>query len=295
MEGHNKIFDLSKGTNNALQKTSYTPCPKPVNYINSALCADMVYSDLFTYVNDSQNDSEHIHDCFEIYLNLSGDVSFLVDDETYSVKRGDIIISRPNEIHKCIYNSDCLHKHYCLWLKNIPQNEDLLHTFECRKLSFDDDILRDRIIDCFSSYYNATKNENSNPFGAIRSIYELFEILSEQDSISQEAKNLPKSFSVIVDYISEHFNESGCTVSALCDRFYISKSTLYRRFKKHFLLSPAHYIEAKRLSLAKQLLGNGMSVQEACINSGFSDCSYFILRFKNKFNITPYKYQQSIV
>ncbi len=277
------------------QKSTYLPTPKPVEYLSTDLCADVLFDDRFAKVNDIQNDSEHIHDCYEIYINLSGDVSFLVDDETYSVKRGDIIITRPNEIHKCIYHTDCVHEHYCLWFKNIPQNADLIRTLECRKLSFEDEDIRERIIDCFHSYYIATREDTKNPFGAIKSIFELFEIISEQDTVAQDAKNLPKSFSEIVDYISAHYNESDLSVTTLCDKFYISKSTLYRRFKKHFLLSPAHYIEAKRLSLAKQLLSKGLSVQDACINSGFSDCSYFILRFKNKFNITPYKYQQSVV
>ncbi|MBR2152220.1 MAG: helix-turn-helix transcriptional regulator [Clostridia bacterium] len=277
------------------KQSTYTPTPKPIRYLGTDLCADVLFDNRFARVDDIQNDSEHIHDCYEIYINLSGDVSFLVDDETYSVKRGDIIITRPNEIHKCIYHTDCIHEHYCLWFKNMPRNTELLNTLNCRKLTFDDEEIRDKIIGCFQSYYLATKDENQSPFGAIKSIFELFEIMSSIDNVSQDAKNLPKSFSEIVDYISAHFTESDLTVSTLCEKFYISKSTLYRRFKKHFLLSPAHYIEAKRLSLSKQLLSQGMSVQDACINSGFSDCSYFILRFKNKFNITPYKYQQSEV
>ncbi len=276
------------------QKSTYLPTPEPLPFLGSDFCADVLFDNRFTRINDIQNDSEHIHDCYEMYINLSGDVSFLVDDETYSVKRGDVIITRPNEIHKCIYHTDCIHEHYCIWFKNIPQNTDLHNTLKCRKISFDDET-RERIINCFHSYYIATKKENKNPFGAVKSIFELFEIMSSIDTVAQDAKNLPKSFSKIVDYISAHYTENNLTVSALCDMFYISKSTLYRQFKKHFLLSPAHYIEAKRLSLAKQLLGKGMSVQDACINSGFSDCSYFILRFKNRFDITPYKYQQSVV
>ncbi|MBR4282248.1 MAG: helix-turn-helix transcriptional regulator [Clostridia bacterium] len=276
-------------------QNTYIPTPKPLEYVGADLCADVLFDNRFAKVNDIQNDSEHIHDCYEIYINLSGDVSFLVDDETYSVERGDVIITRPNEIHKCIYHTDCVHEHYCLWFKNVPSDANLLRALECRKLSFDDEETKERIIDCIHSYYVATKAEGLSPFGAVKSIFELFEIMSSLDTVAQDAKNLPKSFSQIVDYITAHYTESDLTVSTICNKFYISKSTLYRRFKKHFFLSPAHYIEAKRLSLSKQLLSRGMSVQDACINSGFSDCSYFILRFKNKFNTTPYKYQQSVV
>ena len=40
--------------------------------------------------------SSHIHEVCEIYVNLTGDVSFIVEDAVYPIKPGDIIIKTMN-------------------------------------------------------------------------------------------------------------------------------------------------------------------------------------------------------
>jgi AraC-like DNA-binding protein len=103
---------------------------------------------------------------------------------------------------------------------------------------------------------------------------------------------LPAKFLEIVEYISAHFCDTTCTVNNICETFYISKSTLCRHFRQYFRTTPSDYIESKRFSEAKKLLLAGMSVQSTCFSCGFSDCSYFIMRFRKKFGVTPYKYQK---
>ena len=45
----------------------------------------------------------HIHDLCEIYVNLSGNVSFVVERNLYKILPGDIIITKPYEYHHCVY------------------------------------------------------------------------------------------------------------------------------------------------------------------------------------------------
>lgn len=73
------------------------------------------YSDRFIAKDDPSNDEAHIHNCYEIYLNITGDVSFLVNDKLYSIHSGDAVLTRPGEVHHCIYRSSCVHAHFCLW------------------------------------------------------------------------------------------------------------------------------------------------------------------------------------
>ena len=65
---------------------------------------------------DTLADEPHIHDCYELYFHLGGDVDFLVNNRLYRMERGDWILTRPGDVHLCIYRSPCLHEHYCLWL-----------------------------------------------------------------------------------------------------------------------------------------------------------------------------------
>ena len=72
----------------------------------------------------------HIHKECEIYLNLSGDVSFEVENRIYPVSRGTVIITRPYEYHHCILRSSARHSHY--WITFSAE-----HTESFLKLFFD--------------------------------------------------------------------------------------------------------------------------------------------------------------
>ena len=65
------------------------------------------------YADSSENvNYSHIHDECEIYVNLRGDLSFIVENNIYPIKPGDIIITRPHEYHHCVYHSNKLHRHF---------------------------------------------------------------------------------------------------------------------------------------------------------------------------------------
>ena len=72
----------------------------------------------------NQNES-HMHRECEIYLNLSGDVAFEVENRLYPISRGCAIITRAYEYHHCIYRSQARHEHY--WITfSVDENMDFL-------------------------------------------------------------------------------------------------------------------------------------------------------------------------
>ena len=81
------------------------------------------------------------------------------------------------------------------------------------------------------------------------------------------------------------------TVGDLLDRHYVSQATLNRYFQKHLHISAQKYLLSQKLLFSAQLLTQGCSVTEACIQSGFTDCSRFIVQFKREFSVTPKQYQ----
>ena len=93
----------------------------------------------------------------------------------------------------------------------------------------------------------------------------------------------------VLKYIDTNLG-SECSGEKIASEFYISRATLYRMFKTHLNISPAKYIEAKRLSLAKEMLEKKKSIQEVYSTCGFNDYSHFISIFKKRFGTTPHKY-----
>lgn len=272
------------------------PILKPLLKNLNDIYIEITYEKRFTEINDITHDEQHIHDYYELYVNLAGDVSFLVENTLYPIRRGDVILTAPNEIHRCVYHSDCVHEHFCIWIKNIPFSSDFLkREFEGNKLIvLPREEKQDLIDHCFSLYKSHT-NDDLLRFHAVASFFEILNLICTHRKNVSYVQELPENFSKIIDYITCNFTDPTCGTATICKNFYISKSTLCRLFQHYFQSTPSDFIESKRFAEAKKLLSAGSSVQDACVNSGFSNCSYFIMRFRKKFEITPAKYQKDFL
>ncbi len=238
----------------------------------------------------------HIHGCYEIYINIAGDVSFLVNNKLYPVKKGDIILSRPGDVHICVYNSPCLHEHFCLWFElasgspftDFTVKDDFSNLFSLSSKA------REALLDIF--YKLELSQRDNSPLFTSSYILHLLALLSEPSSKNEgEPKSaIPSEMQAILNYIDANFTEIQY-VGDVASHFYISTATLNRWFRKYINLSPREFLEAKKLAFAKKLLDEGCTVTEVCIRTGFSDCSHFIAVFKNKFGETPFKYKKAVL
>ena len=230
-------------------------------------------------------DGTHIHSCFEIYANLEGDVAFLHDSEIYDIKSGDIILSHPAEVHYCIYRTSSIHEHFCVWFADDAIGEFLMRRGIRGRIRPSADN-RDRIITRLRSICS----KNTDPFIRSANLMELIALLDTGDKKVPRERSTDK-MSAILGYIDEHLVEIG-SIRDVARAFFIAESTLYRMFHSELGISFNKYVEAQRLALAERHLRADRSVTEACFLSGFTDCSRFIAKFKNKFGSTPLKYKQ---
>jgi AraC-like DNA-binding protein len=105
---------------------------------------------------------------------------------------------------------------------------------------------------------------------------------------------MPAEMKAILGDINENF-ASIKHIKELLARHFVSSATLNRWFREYLSVSPREYVESKKLSNAVKLLSAGASVTDACMRSGFSDCSHFIILFKKKFGKTPFRYKATHV
>lgn len=258
------------------------------------LCAVTEYGERNINGSLHPTDDAHIHDYCEIYFNVSGNVSFAVENKVYPVNTGDIIISKPNEIHYCIYHSDQLHTCYCFWVKASAEYSYLLSPFLQRAageknritLSHND---KEKLRTLFD---NMLACQDKKPMSAenLSAVAEVLALIEKNKDRTEPSAGLPARLEEILKYTDENF-KSDCTVNMLCENFFISRSSLYREFKEWLDITPSKYIENRRLSSAKKLLEQGESVQATAEKSGFPDYSHFISLFKSRFGITPKKFQ----
>jgi AraC-like DNA-binding protein len=116
-------------------------------------------------------------------------------------------------------------------------------------------------------------------------------LLEKNETSGPEKPYIPIALQRIIDDINRNF-ASIRNVNDILTTHFISSATLTRWFRKYIHSSPREYLESVRLSNATKMLVNGSSVTEACMSSGFSDCSHFIALFKKRFGETPYSYKK---
>lgn len=237
------------------------------------------------------DDPEHIHNCYEIYINVKGDVSFLHNKNVYSIEPGDIIISAPGEVHYCIYHSSCIHKHYCMWF-DADENSQISTFINKYNLTGHIRLQKSSVQDLYT-LMNKFDSE-TNKFEKTLCFFELLKFIKDKntDYISENPQ-IPDIMKNILEYIDDNYSNIHF-IEEIANQFHISIPTLNRWFRQYVHLSPRKLLTAKKLSYSEKLIRKGYSVSDACFTAGFTDCSRFISLFKNKYGQTPLKYKKTI-
>lgn len=233
----------------------------------------------------------HVHDECEIYINLEGNVSFVVEDHLYPILPGSIIFTRPYEAHHCIYNDSFIHRHYVI--RFSPENCALLLPNLLNRKAGTNNLLvlpKEKELSLYS-LCNRLLSEHDHLLSSYIYFLRILDLLTNgtvQNDIELQAT--PSTITTL-KYINENIAEP-IPISLLAKQCLTSVSTLERNFKKDIGTTPSKYILERRLSLALSYLQGNYSILEVCEKCGFSDYSYFIACFKKRFNITPLQYMK---
>ncbi len=259
--------------------------PDAVSGIRFAL----LHNRAIVYPDSQKNDPLHLHPYWEIYLHLSDEGFFLVNGHLYSLKKGDAILTASGDLHMRVVNYPIEQENYCLWL-DIPENSPIaeaLRNFSTPYIQLD----ANRLNKLCSLLSEIEKSLETNDTLYLSSLILQAVCTVRDTAIPSEYRSAP---SPLLQQILTDINEN-CTeirnVKHLCERHYTSPSTLNRLFQKHIHVSPHALLESHKLAVAAKLLTNGESVMSACLHTGFSDCSHFIVLFKRKFGVTPHQYK----
>ncbi len=251
----------------------------------------VAYQDISGEMHTNKYDS-HVHPECEIYINITGNVSFMVEKKIYPIVPGSIIITRPYEYHQCLFHSDAWHKHFWI-LFSAQGNEHLFPQFFDRKKGENNLLMlpvdkREELISLCHSIANGTGSE-AEKYSSFFRLIRLLELASVDKS---HCDSIAPDVVGALSYIDENF-DSPITVKELAENVHVSVNTLERHFKEAINYSPSEYIKRKRLARAASLLHSGATVMQACNESGFSDYSGFITLFKKNYGVTPLKYRNN--
>ncbi|MCI8422521.1 MAG: AraC family transcriptional regulator [Lawsonibacter sp.] len=250
--------------------------------------------------NDSWNMSRlHFHDHFELLLPLTSPGDIFVNDQVYPLRRGTLYLIGANTLHRTI--ADGAHARYILHISprtlsdlSTPQTDFTRMTRDGFRRANLDAARFNQMIELFQAL---ERRKNDGSFGSdIRQTIALLELLirvaATLDTATAGEAIRSKDFlriAPILDYIRDNLAEP-LSLDQIASQFFLSKHYLCRIFKTATGFSVMEYIIYSRVLRARQLLQEGVSVQQAGELSGFSDNSHFIRTFGHLTGITPGRY-----
>lgn len=238
----------------------------------------------------------HYHTNIELYYLLDGTVKYFINNKSFSLNPGDLMIVPKNTLHSTDYLG-CLH------------GERLLLVFD-ENLYFEDlnpivkSLCRDNIIhipkenlmlvDDIFYKISSELNYPSEYENLIIKTY-ISELLLNLDRYrvkENEEQQTDPFIAKVVDYISQNYT-GDLSLPFLSKYFNLSASYLSRRFKMIIGININEYINYIRITEAAKILKlEKMPITEISAKCGFNDSNYFSAVFKRLKGITPYKYMK---
>lgn len=235
---------------------------------------------------------KHWHDYFEIEIIVNGTGSYIFNGTAYPLSKGDAFLLTPVDFHEIEASSS-------IELINISFDEvwlsenmrTLLYTTDFTKIRrFDGDDYERLIMAA-----ELLRHECESDAPCINQILDyllsrfILQDAKQYDSIANQAHLI--GIKKAVAYMELHFREKVSLeqISALSGYHPTYFSALFRKF------TGETYIErltSLRINYAKALLASGLSVSDACFESGFGSLSHFLAIFKEKCGMPPSEYRK---
>ncbi len=248
----------------------------------------------------------HWHSALEIIVPMENDYTVIVDDVTYVLKPGHILIVPPGDVHEI--KAPETGKRF-IFLMNISIISKIdgfagvqslfthpLHiTRETYSLVYDD--VYQILVQIRNEYFQ--KNEYSELNIQARLI-DMFVKLAENRIHADELfptvkpykqKEYVQKFNQTLEYIDSHYTED-ISLDDIAFRAGFSKFHFSRLFKIYTNYTFCDYLCYRRIKAAEDLLANpDFSITDVAMQAGFSSISTFNRLFKQHKGCTPSEYR----
>ncbi len=248
----------------------------------------------------------HLHERYEIYFLVEGHLNYFVNQSTYSMKSGELLIVNNTEIHThSLQKNKYYERILILFEPSLPrllnyQDFDLLKCFTNR-LPGENNKIRLTTVqleELMRLFYKletvSIKQDIKSNVLKLTVFVELLVFINEifeNNHSTTSIPTIPGKLSPILEYIDQNLCED-LSLETLEKMFFINRFYLSRIFKNNTGISIHQYIMLKRIIRARMLLKEGNNVTKACYASGFNDYSNFIRIFKKLVGVLPSEYQK---
>lgn len=244
----------------------------------------------------------HWHNHLEILYIISGSMTAYVNETVYELRRGDIVLVNPQDIHYTHIHEEC--EYYLLQipavhLERICATWKLLHFSEHIPYSTDEESLNHKLADIFFELDRLdSEKEKGNHLLILIQLYQLLHLLYTKDSILLSAQNKSRTerdFQRIeqsMEYVRMHYREP-ISLTEMSGHLSVSTEYFCRLFKKYTGQTFLEYVSQVRLShFYEDLLQTDESITFLLDKNGITNYKTFMKAFKAAYGTTPYKLRE---
>lgn len=237
---------------------------------------------------------QHYHGLFEIYYMENGSCQYFIDNCSYLVESGDIVLIPNGIIHNTKYSDNNFLRSLINCSKYfIPKS--VVESISNFKYIYRNESIKPEVDNIFRSIKNDYENQDKFSTEALRSLIHLLFILlarNPNQKVNKVIKN--KYVYKTIEYIKANFssNVSLADAAKMCS---VSQEHLSRIFKKETGYCFSEYLMSIRFKHAEHLLMNdNLSIIETANRCGFEDSNYFSFMFKKKHGVSPSEFKKNL-
>ena len=242
----------------------------------------------------------HYHDFHKLVLVMSGSGAYVVEGRRYLLQPGDVVLVSRGSIHRpeigrgssyeraIFYISDDYLKGHAIgqWDPSVLFSESNSHVL---RLTHE---VHEAL--CRDLFLLESELESAAPESVLMSrcrfmcmLLTLYRMtVGSHQTTPLPAEPGDEKVIAIIHYLNDHITED-ISIDCLSEIFYISKYHMMRRFRQEAGMPIHAYLNDKRLFMARDLIGKGISATEACYQSGFKSYSAFSRAYQKRFLVTP--------
>mgnify|MGYP001492355026 CR=1 FL=1 len=250
----------------------------------------------------------HYHDAYEILYLISGELYYVIENQSYQVVSGSLLLIRMNDAHKLINPNGSTFERVTLlfqeeYLCDLLGGETAFHPLtsflsgSCvirlrgPEQGFVEAIFEKMIVE------QANRLPETNLYLKIILTELLIFIQRKKNSYGQHnqlsSDRVHQQISRVVHYINHHYDQR-LTLEDISKRFYLSTSHLSRTFKESTGFTFIEYVNNVRVKHACYYLKESkLPVTEIAERVGFESSTHFGRMFKSNVGLSPLKFRKS--
>lgn len=258
-------------------------------------------------VDNNYHDIEpHYHEFYEMFFFISGHVDYIVNDELFHLRQGDLLIIPPNVLHNPIFlDFKIPYERYVVWIsanalgRLIRQDADCGYflrdgvrgTYLLRSDEAARGALRGSFVTLYHSYRDRELCYRSEGLSVImRILTDYNRALAAQSGRIQRGSR-SSLLSNVLRYVQSNLT-GDLSLDAVAAAFFCNKYSISHIFKQSMNISYYQYVIQMRLIAGKNNILAGVPVGKVWETCGFSDHAGFYRAFRKWYGVSPSEFRE---